>query len=102
MTDKNLLIVVLFGFLNIKSVKIWYGIYFFNNTIIVQVRYIIIETKEFARIGYNGFLFPHSYSGDGLGATHLGLNLSTHAKKNPVISNTGHFFRFNSTVPIHV
>jgi hypothetical protein len=35
----------------------------FNNTIIVQVRYIIIETKEVARIGYNGFLFPHSYSG---------------------------------------
>jgi hypothetical protein len=23
-----------------------------------------IETKEAARIGYNGFLFPHSYSGD--------------------------------------
>ena len=22
-----------------------------------------------ARIGYHGFLFPHSYSGDGLGAT---------------------------------
>jgi hypothetical protein len=81
LTDKNLLIVVLFGFLNIKSVKIWYGIYFFNNTIIVQVRYIIIETKEFARIGYNGFLFPHSYSGDGLGATHLGLHPSTHAEK---------------------
>jgi hypothetical protein len=36
---------------------------------IVQVRYTIIEAKEFARIGYNGFLFPHSYSGDGLGAT---------------------------------
>ena len=35
-----------------------------NNTIIVQVRYIIIETKEFSRIGYNVFLFPHSYSGD--------------------------------------
>jgi hypothetical protein len=30
-----------------------YHIYFCNNTIIVQVRYIIIETKEFARIGYN-------------------------------------------------
>ena len=30
---------------------------FFNNTIIVQVRYSIIETKEVARIGYNGFLF---------------------------------------------
>ena len=36
---------------------------FFNNTIIVQVRYIIIETKEVARIGYNG------------------LHLSTHAEK---------------------
>jgi hypothetical protein len=55
---------------------------FFNNTIIVQVRYIIIEKKEFASIGYNGFLFLHSYSGDGLGATHLGLHLITHAEKD--------------------
>jgi hypothetical protein len=39
-------------------------------TISVQVRYITIETKEFARIGYNGFLFQHEYLGDGLGATH--------------------------------
>jgi hypothetical protein len=75
-----LLIVVLFGFLNIKSVKI-YAIPFIFSTLIVQVRYIIIETKEFARIGYNGFLFPHSYSGDGLGATHLGFHLSTRAEK---------------------
>jgi hypothetical protein len=52
-----------------------------NNTIIVQVIYIIIETKEFTRIGHKGFLFPHSYSGDGIGATHLGLHLSTHAGK---------------------
>ena len=70
----------------------------FFNTIIVQVRYIIIETKEVARNGYNGYLFPHSYSGDGLGATHLGLPLSTHAEKKPAISNTGRFFYFNSTV----
>ena len=104
-----MLIVVLFGFKNIKSVKnICHTIYFFNNTIIVQVRYIIIETKEFARIGYNGFLFPHEYSFEG----RLGLHLSTHAeklglhlstqvlmrKKKPVISNTGHLFSFNSTV----
>ena len=54
---------------------------FFNNTIIVQIRYIIIETNEFSHIGYNGILFPHSYSGDGLGATLLGLHLSTHAEK---------------------
>ena len=38
-----------------------YHLGFFNNTIIIQDRYIIIETKEVARIGYNGFLFPHSY-----------------------------------------
>jgi hypothetical protein len=35
-----------------------------------------IETKEAARIGYNGFLFPHEYSGEG-----RGLHLSTHAEK---------------------
>jgi hypothetical protein len=29
---------------------------------------VIIETKECARIGYNGFLFPHEYSGEGLGS----------------------------------
>ena len=33
------------------------------NIIIVQVRYITIEIKEVSRIGYNGFLFPHDYSG---------------------------------------
>jgi hypothetical protein len=37
---------------------------FFNfinyNIIIVQVRYITIETKEVASFGYNRFLFPHS------------------------------------------
>ena len=29
-----------------------------------SIRYSTIETKETARIGYNGFLFPHSYSVD--------------------------------------
>ena len=47
----------------------------------IKVRYIIIETKAVARIGYNGFLFPHSYSGDGLDGTHLCLHLITHAEK---------------------
>jgi hypothetical protein len=42
-----------------------------------QVRYIIIETKEFASI----FFCTHSYSGDGLGAMHLGHHLSTHVEK---------------------
>jgi hypothetical protein len=45
----------------------WFFVLFiFNNTISVQARYINTETKEVNRIGYNGFLFPHSYSGYGL------------------------------------
>jgi hypothetical protein len=44
---------------------------FFSNTLIVQVRYSTIETKEVVHIGYKGFLFPHSYWGEGLGATLL-------------------------------
>ena len=32
------------------------------NIIVVQVRYISIETKEVARIGHIGFLFPPEYS----------------------------------------
>jgi hypothetical protein len=38
-----------------------YHIIYVYNMIIVQVRYITIETKEVARIGYYRFLFPHSY-----------------------------------------
>jgi hypothetical protein len=52
---------------------------------ICKVRYIIIETKEFARIGYNRFLFQHSYSGDSLGTMHLGRHLSTHAEKKNLL-----------------
>ena len=31
----------------------------------ISIGYSTIETKEAARIGYNGFLFPHEYSGEG-------------------------------------
>jgi hypothetical protein len=34
---------------------------------ILCIRCSTIETKEFARIGYNVFLFPHKYSGEGRG-----------------------------------
>ena len=33
------------------------------------IGYSTIETKEADRIGYNGFLFLHEYSGEGRGAT---------------------------------
>jgi hypothetical protein len=32
-------------------------------------------------MGYNWIIFPHSYSGDGLRATHLGRHLITQADK---------------------
>jgi hypothetical protein len=92
-----LLIVVLFDFLNIKSVKIYAIPFIFSTTLLLykldtlllfglslckivrssvilllpllNITYSAIETKEVARIGYNGILFPHLYSGDGLGAT---------------------------------
>ena len=44
-----------------------------------------IETKETARIDITGFFFPHS------------LHPSANAE-NPIISNTGIFFGFNSNV----
>ena len=78
-----MLIVVLFGFLNIKSVKIYAIPFIFATTLLLYKldTLLILKQNNFVRIGYNGFLFPHSYSGDGLGATHLGLHLSTHAEK---------------------
>jgi hypothetical protein len=67
-----LLIVVLFGFLNIKSVKIYAIAFIFSTTLLLYkldtLLYSAIETKEAARIGYNGFLFPHEYSDEGRGA----------------------------------
>ena len=68
-----------------KSVLTTFYTYFIGyNIIIVQVRYIIIATKQVVRIGNNRFLFPRSNSGEGLGAAHLGLrpHLSTRAEKN--------------------
>ena len=41
------------------------------------IGYSTIETKEAARIGYNGSLFSHEYSGEGRGAEHQGRHLST-------------------------
>ena len=66
---------------------VWYIDYYQSD---ICIRYSTIETKEAARIGYNGFLFPHSYSGDGLGARMR--------KKKLAISRTGKFFCFNNNV----
>ena len=72
------------SFTNKPVLTTLYTYFISYNTIIVQVRYIIIETKQVVLIGNNRFLFPRSYSGEGLGATHLGLgpHQSTRAEKN--------------------
>ena len=38
---------------------------------VVSIGYSTIKTKEAARIGYNGFLFQHEYSGEGQGANYI-------------------------------
>ena len=35
--------------------------------VVISIGYSTIETKEADCIGYNGFLFPHEYSGEGRG-----------------------------------
>jgi hypothetical protein len=40
-------------------------------------------------------VFPHSYSGDDIGAKHLGLHLSTHAEKETRYKDNNLSFRFS-------
>jgi hypothetical protein len=60
---------------------------FWNDTVIVQVGYITIETKQTSRIGNNTFLLAH-----------LGLHLSTQVEKEPRYVQYDRFFYLNSTV----
>ena len=53
-----------------RYIKVVVGICFCNNSIIVHVEYITIETKEAARIRHSKFLLVH-----------LGLHLSSQAEK---------------------
>lgn len=77
----------------------FFGGYFINyKIIIVQVRYITIETKEATRIEYNRLLFPHQYYGEGLGVKHQGLHLSINAEKETCYIKFRQLFCFNSTV----
>ena len=51
-----------FGLLAEHGARLWR---LFVNLLVTCIRYSTIETKEAARIGNNGFLFPHEYSGEG-------------------------------------
>ena len=99
-TDKKLLIVVLFGFLNIKSVKIYAIPFIFSTTLLLyKLDTLLLKQKNLhvLDISFSAFVLrwrPWYYapqpspeyscgkrSGDGLGAMHLGLHLSTHVEK---------------------
>jgi hypothetical protein len=66
--------------------------------LITCIRYSTIETKEAARIGYNGFLFRMRTQVKTDVRTTKAVTLVRMRNKKPVISNTGKFFCFNYNV----
>ena len=53
----------------------------------ISIWYSTIETKEAARIGYSGFLFPHEFSGEGRGASEYSCG-----KRNPLYPIRANYF----------
>jgi hypothetical protein len=87
-----LLIVVLFGFLNIKSVKIYAIPYIFSTTLLLyKLDTLLLKQKNLPVLDITGFFFR-------IRTQVTAWLLSTNAEKEPVISNTVRFFCFNSTV----
>ena len=92
LTDKNLLIVVLFGFLNIKSVKIYAIPFVFSTTLLLyKLDTLLLKQKNLPVLDITGFFF------------HIRIQVTAFTwvlmrKKKPVISNMGRFLCFNSTV----
>jgi hypothetical protein len=100
-----LLIVVLFDFLNFKSVKIYAIQYICSTTLLLyKLDTLLLKQMNFPVLDIpgNGFLFSHEYSGVGRGA--LGLHLSTHAKKETRYEYPIRAASFVSIVlyPIHI
>ena len=63
-----------------------------------SIGYSTIETKEAARIGYNGFLFRNRTRVKAEVRSTNAVTWVRMRKKKPVISNTGKFFCFNNNV----
>jgi hypothetical protein len=94
-----LLIVVLFGFLNIKSVKTYAIPYIFSTTLLLyKLDTLLLKQKNLPVLDITAFFFRIRTQ-----VTTLVLRTSAFTrvlmrKKKPVISNTSRFFCFNSTV----
>ena len=91
-----MLIVVLFDFLNIKSVKIYAIPYILSTTLLLyKLDTLLLKQKNLPVLDITGFFFhirtqgPHNINikrnkgipHDFVRFTHLGLHLSTHAEK---------------------
>jgi hypothetical protein len=91
-----LLNVVLFGFLNIKSVKIYAIPYIFSTTLLLyKLDTLLLKEKNLPVLDITGFFVRICTQ-----VTALVLRISAFTwvimlKKKPVISNTGRFFCFN-------
>ena len=121
-TDKKLLIVVLFGFLNIKSVKIYAIPFIFSTTLLLyKLDTLLLKQKNLLVLDITGFFFRIRTQVTALvlctsaftwvlmwkkkpvisllrTSAFTWLSWVLMRKKKPVISNTGCFFCFNSTV----
>ena len=94
-----LLIVVLFGFLNIKSVKVYAIPFIFSTTLLLYKLDTLLSKEKNLRVLDATDLFFRIRTQ----MTTLVLRTSAFTwvlmrKKKPVISNTGRFFCFSSTV----
>jgi hypothetical protein len=74
-----------FGFLNIKSVNIYAIPPVISTTLLFyKLDTLSLKQKNLPVLEITCF-FPHSYSCNGLGATHIGLHLSTHPEKRNML-----------------
>ena len=94
-----MLIVVLFGFLNIKSVKIYAIPFIFWTTLLLYKLYILLlKQKNLPVLDIKGFFFRIRTQVTALVLRTSAFTWVLMRKKKPVISKTGRFFCFNSTV----
>ena len=94
-----MLIVVLFGFLNIKSVKTYAIPYICSTTLLLyKLDALLLKQKNLPVLDIAGFFFRIRTPVTALVLRTSAFTRVLMRKKKPVISNTGRFFCFNSTV----
>ena len=69
--------------------------YIFATTLLLyKLDTLLLKQNNLPVLDITEFFFPHSYSGGGVGATHLGLHLSTHAEKETCYIQYGSLLLF--------